>query len=231
MTVLVTGAAGLIGQSICQVLVSQGYDVLGVDFAHNTKEVLEPLHVKPLQVDLANIDTTLSALDKALESVSLTGLVNNAAKMQHGESLDWKSFEGVLRTNLTAPYALSTHLFENLKATNGAIVNIASTRAHMSEPQTEGYSASKGGLLALTHALAASFEPHVRVNAISPGWIASAKERFSRADHAQHWSGRVGVPEDIAQMCAYLLSQKAGFITGAEFVIDGGMTRKMIYAP
>jgi NAD(P)-dependent dehydrogenase (short-subunit alcohol dehydrogenase family) len=160
----------------------------------------------------------------------LVGLVNNAAQMQHGQRLAWQDFEAMLRVNLTAPYALSDHLFSRLKTTQGAIVNIASTRAHMSEPQTEGYSASKGGLLALTHAHAASFAPHVRVNTISPGWIAPAEETQSEADHAQHWSGRVGMPEDIAQMCAYLLGPKAGFITGAEFVIDGGMTRKMIYA-
>jgi NAD(P)-dependent dehydrogenase (short-subunit alcohol dehydrogenase family) len=99
----------------------------------------------------------------------------------------------------------------------------------MSEPNTEGYSASKGGLLSLTHALAASFAPHVRVNAISPGWIAPADAPHSPDDHAQHLCGRVGTPQDIANMCHYLLSQKAGFITGSEFIIDGGMTRKMIY--
>ncbi|MBN2964271.1 SDR family oxidoreductase [Sulfurospirillum sp. T05] len=229
MTILVTGAAGLIGQSIARVLVAEGYAVLGLDVAPNVAEVLEPLHVRPLHVNLSDIQTTLRAIDEALKEAPLAGLVNNAALMQHHQHLSWQGFEAMLRVNLTAPYALSRHLFPRLKATGGAIVNIASTRAHMSEPLTEGYSASKGGLLSLTHALAASFAPHVRVNTISPGWIAPIDAPHSLDDHAQHWSGRVGVPEDIAQLCAYLLGSKAGFITGAEFVADGGMTRKMLY--
>lgn len=229
MTVLVTGAAGLIGQGISRVLVAEGYDVVGLDSAPNTAEVLESLHVRPLHVNLSDIEISLRAIDEVLNDAPLVGLVNNAALMQHDQNLSWQAFEAKLRVNLTAPYALSKHLFPRLKATSGAIVNIASTRAHMSEPNTEGYSASKGGLLSLTHALAASFAPHVRVNAISPGWIAPVDAPHSLDDHAQHWSGRVGVPEDIAQMCHYLLSPKAGFITGSECIVDGGMTRKMLY--
>jgi NAD(P)-dependent dehydrogenase (short-subunit alcohol dehydrogenase family) len=229
MTILVTGAAGLIGQSISRVLVESGYDVLGLDCAPNTAQILEPLHVTPLHVNLAHIDESLHVIDCALKDAPLVALVNNAALMQHDQSLSWQDFEAILRVNLTAPYALSKHLFPRLKAAGGAIVNITSTRAHMSEPRTEGYSASKGGLLSLTHALAASFAPHVRVNAISPGWIAPVDAPHSSDDHAQHLCGRVGVPEDIAHMCHYLLSEKAGFITGSEFIIDGGMTRKMFY--
>jgi len=229
MRVIVTGAAGLIGQSISRVLVENGYEVLGLDCAPNSAQILESLHVKPLHVSLNNIDESLHVIDHALKDAPLVGLVNNAALMQHDQSLSWQDFEAILRVNLSAPYALSKHLFPRLKATKGAIVNITSTRAHMSEPRTEGYSASKGGLLSLTHALAASFAPHVRVNAISPGWIAPVDAPHSKDDHAQHLCGRVGVPEDIAGMCHYLLTQKAGFITGSEFIIDGGMTRKMIY--
>lgn len=229
MTILVTGAAGLIGQSIARALVGEGYEVLGVDIAPNVAEVLEPLHVRPLHVNLFDIEASLRAIDEALNDAPLVGLVNNAARMQHDQNLLWQEFEAMLRVNLTVPYALSQHLFPRLKATKGAIVNIASTRAHMSEPRTEGYSASKGGLLSLTHAHAATFAPHVRVNAISPGWIAPPNAPHTQADHAQHWSGRVGVPEDIAQLCVYLLGPKAGFITGAEFVADGGMTRTMLY--
>lgn len=119
------------------------------------------------------------------------------------------------------------------------MVNIASTRALMSEPHTEPYSASKGGLVALTHALAASLAPDVRVNCICPGWIVTdeyqpeARRRtpkLSKADHAQHWAGRVGYPPDIAAMTAFLLdSAQSGFITAQNFVVDGGMTKKMIY--
>jgi len=118
------------------------------------------------------------------------------------------------------------------------VVNIASTRALQSEPHTEAYAASKGGLVALTHALAVSLGPAVRVNCISPGWIDTSawqprgQERTSALrpeDHAQHPAGRVGRPEDVAILCAYLVSDAAGFVTGQNFVIDGGMTRKMIY--
>ena len=106
-------------------------------------------------------------------------------------------------------------------------MNIASTRALQSEPDTEAYAASKGGLVALTHALALSLGPEVRVNCISPGWIAHQPVR--RKDHAQHPAGRVGQPQDVAELVAYLLSDAAGFVTGQNFVIDGGMTKKMIY--
>jgi NAD(P)-dependent dehydrogenase (short-subunit alcohol dehydrogenase family) len=110
-------------------------------------------------------------------------------------------------------------------------VTIASTRALMSEPNTESYSASKGGLLALTHALAVSFGPDIRVNCVSPGWIATSEyNRLKRKDHTQHPAGRVGKPQDIAEVVAFLVDrEKSGFITGANFVVDGGMTRKMIY--
>jgi NAD(P)-dependent dehydrogenase (short-subunit alcohol dehydrogenase family) len=114
-----------------------------------------------------------------------------------------------------------------LRKASGAIVNIASTRALQSEPDTEAYAAAKGGVVALTHALAMSLGPRVRVNCVSPGWIASAG--LSRKEHAQHPAGRAGRPEDIGEITAFLISDAAGFITGQNFVVDGGMTRKMIY--
>jgi len=117
-----------------------------------------------------------------------------------------------------------------LRAAKGAILTIASTRAHMSEPHTESYAASKCGILALTHALAISLGPDIRANVISPGWINTKPASLSHEDHAQHPAGRAGTVEDIASLAAFLLGPDSGFITGAEFVVDGGMTRKMIYA-
>lgn len=167
-------------------------------------------------------------------------LVNNAAISRGGpvhrlRRTDW---DRVMAVNLTGPFLCAKHMATALKAAHGTVINIASTRASMSEPDTEAYSASKGGLVALTHALAASLAPEVRVNGISPGWIETGSSRktrtrslpsLSRADHEQHWAGRVGRPEDIAELAAFLASPAAGFITGANYVVDGGMTRKMIY--
>ena len=125
---------------------------------------------------------------------------------------------------------LSTRNELALRQSRGSIVNIASTRSAMSEPDTFAYSASKGGIVSLTHSLAASLAPDVRVNCVSPGWMDVRGEALRPEDHAQHWAGRVGIPADIGEMVAYLLSPKAGFITGTNMVVDGGMTRKMIYA-
>ena len=141
-----------------------------------------------------------------------------------------ESWNRVLATNLTATFLLAKAAAADLKRARGAIVTIASTRAHMSEPGTLAYSASKGGLVALTHALAMTLAPDVRVNCVSPGWIDTGRHGpLKPSDHAQHPVGRVGRPEDMAAAVAYLLSDAAGFITGAELIVDGGMTRKMIY--
>lgn len=173
----------------------------------------------------------------------IDGLVNNAGLAgAHGarlEDLSLDAWNRVLAVNLTGVFLCSKYCATHLRAARGAIVNIASTRALMSEAHTEAYSASKGGVLALTHALAASLAPDVRVNAVSPGWIdvGEWKKSSSRRntpltaeDHGQHLAGRVGRPEDVGALVAFLLSEHAGFITGANHVCDGGMTRKMIYA-
>ena len=155
------------------------------------------------------------------------------------ELLELGDWNRVIATNLTGVFLCSKHAVPLLRPGKGAIVNIASTRALQSEPHTEAYSASKGGVVALTHALAVSLGPDIRVNCISPGWIAvdawqkSANRRpptMRPEDHAQHPVGRVGSPEDIAALVAWLISPQAGFVTGQNFVVDGGMTRKMIYA-
>ena len=162
----------------------------------------------------------------------LDGLVCNAGFMIRKPiaRLSLAEFNSVLETNLTSTFLLARAAETLLRAARGAVVTIASTRAHMSEPDTEAYAASKGGLVALTHALAVSLGPEVRVNCVSPGWIDTRGEALSPEDHAQHPAGRVGRVEDIAAMVAFLLGPESGFVTGAEFVVDGGMTRKMIYA-
>ena len=135
----------------------------------------------------------------------------------------------VIGTNLTSTFLLTRAGEAMLRAAKGAVVTIASTRAHMSEADTEAYAASKGGLVALTHALSISLAPDVRVNCISPGWIFTKGEPPRPEDHAFHPAGRVGTPDDIAALVAFLVGPESGFITGAEFIVDGGVTRKMIY--
>jgi NAD(P)-dependent dehydrogenase (short-subunit alcohol dehydrogenase family) len=161
----------------------------------------------------------------------LDALVNNAglANAHAGpiEKLPLAEWNRRLGVNLTGAFLMAKHAAPHLRRARGAIVNIASTRALQSEPDTEPYAASKAGLVGLTHALALSLGPEVRVNCISPGWI--AHERVRKKDHAQHPVGRVGRGEDVAELVAYLISDAAGFVTGQNFVIDGGMTKKMIY--
>ncbi len=135
---------------------------------------------------------------------------------------------GYTAVGVTAPFYLSQQLFPYFNE-GAAIVNISSSRDRMSQPQTESYTAAKGGISALTHAMAVSFAGKVRVNSISPGWIDTAFTEYTGADAVQQPAGRVGNPLDIANMVLYLCSEKAGFITGENICIDGGMTRQMIY--
>jgi NAD(P)-dependent dehydrogenase (short-subunit alcohol dehydrogenase family) len=168
------------------------------------------------------------------EEGRLDALVSNAGTMlvKPLRELALPDWNTVLGTNLTAAFLLVRAAETLLRAApnGGAVVTIASTRARQSEPDTEAYAASKGGLVALTHALAVSLGPDVRVNCISPGWINSKGAALRPEEHRQHPAGRVGTPEDVAALAAWLLGPESGFVTGAEFVLDGGMTRRMIYA-
>lgn len=156
-------------------------------------------------------------------------LINNALPLMKGiGACTYEEFNYALRVGVTAPFYLAK-LFAPHFAPGAAIVNISSTRDRMSQPQTESYAAAKGGISALTHALAVSLAGKVRVNAISPGWIDTDGAAWDGPDAVQHPAGRVGQPADIAQMVLYLCSDKAGFITGENICIDGGMTRQMIY--
>ena len=156
-------------------------------------------------------------------------LVNNAIPKTSGiDSCSYEEFEYAQRVGVTAPFYLSK-LFKDHFAPGASIINISSSRDRMSQPQTESYTAAKGGIAALTHALAVSFAGKVRVNSISPGWIDTAYTVYSGPDATQQPAGRVGNPMDIASMVLFLASEKAGFITGENICIDGGMTRQMIY--
>ena len=156
-------------------------------------------------------------------------LINNALPPMKGiGACTWEEFNYALRVGVSAPFYLAK-LFLPHFAPGAAIVNISSSRDRMSQPQTESYTAAKGGIAALTHALAVSLAGKVRVNSISPGWIDTSFRRYAGPDALQQPAGRVGDPLDIANMALYLCSDKAGFITGENICIDGGMTRQMIY--
>ena len=156
-------------------------------------------------------------------------LINNALPLMKGiDDCSYEEFQYALAVGVTAPFYL-TKLFQPYFAKDAAIVNISSSRDRMSQPQTESYTAAKGGIAALTHALAVSLAGRVRVNSISPGWIDTAYTVYEGADAQQQPAGRVGNPMDIANMVLYLCSDQAGFITGENICIDGGMTRQMIY--
>jgi NAD(P)-dependent dehydrogenase (short-subunit alcohol dehydrogenase family) len=228
-TALVTGGAKGIGRAVALRLRQEGWNVAildrdrvaGVAGAHGeVGDVGDETAVKEV------IAQTLDRFGR------LDAVVSNAGIMirKPVTELSLAEWRRVLDTNLTGAFLLAKHAADGLRTARGAMVLIASTRAHQSEPDTEAYSASKGGLVALTHALAISLGPAVRVNCVSPGWIDTAGEPLSPADHAQHPVGRVGRPEDVAALVGWLLGPESGFVTGAEFVVDGGMTHKMIYS-
>ncbi|HOL88841.1 MAG TPA: SDR family oxidoreductase [Anaerohalosphaeraceae bacterium] len=193
-----------------------------------------------VQTDVSEEASVQRMVRRALERFGrIDCLVNNAAVARNVpvSELSYEDWRRVIDTDLSGAFLCAKHCAAALKEARGSIVNIASTRALMSEPNTEAYSAAKGGLVALTHALAVSLGPAVRVNCISPGWIdttaylhgAPSPWVIRSEDHAQHPAGRVGRPEDVARMVLYLCSRRAEFITGQNFVLDGGMTKKMIY--
>lgn len=247
--VLVTGGGQGIGKGIVRRLLDEGAHVVIADVDDEAGRETAAAYAGRGPVHFVHTDTSDEASVRAAvdETVHVfgrvNGLVNNAGIADPGkarvETLALEVWNRVLAVNLTGYFLCVKHAAPHLRTAGGAVVNIASTRALMSEPHTEAYSASKGGIVALTHALAVSLGPAVRVNCISPGWIAVEAWQKTGArrtpalravDHAQHPAGRVGTPEDVAALAAYLLADEAGFVTGQHFVVDGGMTRRMIYA-
>jgi NAD(P)-dependent dehydrogenase (short-subunit alcohol dehydrogenase family) len=237
---LVTGGAGLIGRGICRHLAAAGWAVAVADrdvagAARVVDQLGTGVTVRAVGVDIGTDESAAACVAATLQAFGqLDLLVNNGGLANPPRlpvtDLPLAVWDEVLRVNLTGAFLMVRHAVPPLRASRGAIVNIASTRALQSEPHTEAYAASKGGLVALTHALAVSLGPDIRVNCISPGWIASADTLLQPIDHTQHPVGRVGCPEDVAALVAFLASPQAGFITGQNYLIDGGMTRRMLYA-
>jgi NAD(P)-dependent dehydrogenase (short-subunit alcohol dehydrogenase family) len=224
-TVIVTGGAQGIGRGIALALAGHGWRVAVADVKRSTDFFFVRTDVSreaAVRACVKAVVKRFGRLDALINNAGLTGPDDGPV-----EKLELRKWNRRIGTNLTGPFLMAKHAVPHLRRARGAIVNIASTRALQSEPDTEAYSASKGGLVALTHALANSLGPAVRVNCVSPGWIAHGP--VGKKDHAQHPAGRAGRDQDIAEMVAYLVSDAAGFITGQNFVIDGGMTKKMIY--
>jgi NAD(P)-dependent dehydrogenase (short-subunit alcohol dehydrogenase family) len=245
---LVTGAGKGIGRAIAARLLDEGAKVALVEVDRRAGEdAEEELAARgPVQLHVADIADEAAVNRAVAATVAWAGdldvVVNDAAAFLGWqvpvEELALADWRRMLDVNLTGTLLVSRAAIPHLRKRRGAIVNLTSTRAQMSEPNTEAYATTKGGLVALTHALAISLGPAIRVNAIAPGWIATDawNPRYDRrepdlrpVDHAQHPVGRVGKPEDVAALAAYLASDEAGFVTGQVFTIDGGMTRKMIY--
>ena len=217
---VVTGGARGIGKIICQEFRKAGAQVCIMDLLDNDY----------FMGDLGDKTTLETFAQKVIDQYGRVDfLINNAAPNMVGISeASYEDFEYALKVGVTAPFYL-TKLFRPYFAEGASIVNISSSRAHMSQPETESYTAAKGGISALTHGLAMSLAGKVRVNAISPGWIDTDFTVYDGPDANQHPAGRVGHPLDIANMVLYLCSDQAGFITGQDLVIDGGMTKQMIY--
>ena len=217
---VVTGGAQGIGQCICEEFAKAGAQVAVIDIQEN------PYFVGNL-ADQADLERFAAKVIADFGHVDF--LINNAAPMMKGlTECTYEEFEHAQRVGVTAPFYLSK-LFAPHFREGASIINISSSRDRMSQPQTESYTAAKGGIAALTHALAVSLSGKVRVNSISPGWIDTAYTVYEGPDATQQPAGRVGHPKDIAQMVLFLCAEEAGFITGENITIDGGMTRLMIY--
>ena len=242
--VIVTGAAQGIGKEIAKQYVKHGAKVvladINVELGQITCDTIcNELKTKSaifIATDVCKELDVISLMKKSVETFGkLDILINNAGsfKPKSPYDLSIEEWDNIINTNLRSVFLCSREAakYMRLNSNGGSIVSMASTRAFMSEPNTESYAATKGGIISLTHALASSLAPdRIKVNSISPGWIETGDyEQLSDIDHQQHFSGRVGRPEDIAKACLYLTDEQNDFVTGTNLTVDGGMTKKMIY--
>ncbi len=231
--ILVTGGGHGIGKQICLDFLEAGDQVCFMDFDEALSREFEAQYAKLFYFygDVANPKSLKAFVDFAMKKLGrIDVLVNNACQGNKGilSDLSYEMFDYVLSVGLKAPYELSRLCRDQLIKNQGHIINIASSRAFQSEPDTESYASAKGGIVALTHALAISLGPAVRVNCIAPGWIeVNGREDHSQTDKAAIPAGKVGNPSDISQMVFFLIGQS--FITGETITIDGGMNKRMIY--
>lgn len=218
--VVVTGGASGIGRCIADEFRKQGAVVYVIDKQEGDHFVGDIAQQEVLEAFAAEVLSKHARVDV---------IVNNALPLMRGiDECSYEEFQYALSVGVTAPFYLVKLLKDHL-AESASIINISSSRDRMSQPQTESYTAAKGGIAALTHALAVSLAGRARVNSISPGWIDTAYTVYEGPDATQQPAARVGNPMDIAHMVLFLCSDKAGFITGENICIDGGMTRQMIY--
>ena len=218
--VVITGGAQGIGRCIAEEFTKAGAHVWVIDKQEGSHYVGDISDKRTLETFASDVISRYGRIDV---------LVNNALPIMKGiDECSYEDFQYALSVGVTAPFYLAK-LFSKHFTKGASIINISSSRDRMSQPQTESYTAAKGGIAALTHALAVSFAGKVRVNSISPGWIDTSYQVYEGPDASQQPCGRVGNPMDIANMVLYLCSEKAGFISGENICIDGGMTRLMIY--
>lgn len=238
--VIVTGAANGIGKGVAKAYAVNGDKVVLADLNEEAGTKLSSELIEQdyetifIKTDVRNEQDIIHLMNQTYQTYGkIDILINNAGKGLFKSPFDVTvdEWDDVIHTNLRSVFLCSREAAGFMKEYGGSIVNIASTRAMMSEPHSEGYSATKGGIVAITHALAASFADYqITVNAISPGWIETGNYgELRKIDHEQHLSKRVGKPADIANACLYLTDAKNNFVTGINLVVDGGMTRKMIY--
>lgn len=238
--VIVTGAGRGIGKEVALAFARKKYLVVvaEIDARTGNSTVDEINEMGEAAVFIKTDVSMVDEIERMVERVKtdfkrIDVLVNNAGISEFSEvfELDETQWDKVMNTNLKSVFFASRAVARVMKETGGSIVNMASTRALMSEPGGEAYGASKGGILALTHALAASLGQYgITVNAVLPGWIETGDyKRLKKHHHEQHLSGRVGKPDDVARACLFLASRENDFITGTQLVVDGGMTSKMIY--